>query len=125
MNHRVILLISNDSGRWDFHRDLGPSIHSYPRLIPRLALGHVVVINHVESKTKILHLIASTGKRSKKTPHPVDYIALARALSRVNQFLSEGSRVVMPIRTCRLHGVNLDLMEKMLMHYLTVGVEWE
>lgn len=125
MNHRVILLISNDSGRWDYHRDLGPSNHSYPRFIPRIPLGHVVLINHTESNTKIIHLIASTGIRSPKTPHPVDYTALARALCKANQFLNEESRVVMPIRTCRLHGVNMDLMEKMLLHYVTNSVEWE
>ena len=122
---RVILLISNLSGRWDYHRDLGPTRVEYPRQIPCVPLGHVVMLN-VEDNVHVFHMICAHSRRSRNSLHPIDYTSLLFCIEDVNDLLEkfdpELVELVMPERTCRFHGAHLDRVKKMLKrlnHHIT------
>lgn len=104
---RYIVLIGDSSEKWS-QRDIPDCPFFVPKTITHQKLGEVSCLSLHSENLHILLLRASVGLRSKKNPHPIDYIALLQSAMVASDIVKGCDHVYMPKRTCYVNGGSLE-----------------
>lgn len=124
---KIICHVCNDIGAWGAGFVLALSARwSYPehfyRARQKYPLGHVDILS-VEGDIYVANMIAQHGLRSSSDAIPLRYIALAEALSKVNEVaVNIGAELHMPRIGCGLAGGSWEAVESVIRENVHVDV---